>query len=141
MDQQIIIEKLKELKKIQPSSQWRRGTREYLLSQVKTVTRSGEEVGFFGTFMKVWQSKFSWRMASILTLILILISGSSLAVHAARQSLPGDKLYPVKIALRNVKKAFAFTLDRRVEMEVSLISERTRELQQLANKRTKSRES
>jgi hypothetical protein len=68
-----------------------------------------------------------WATVLIVALIIILV-GSSGTVAASANSLPGDKLYPVKIASERVQTAFVFSDENRVKVEVKLVERRVDEL-------------
>lgn len=81
-----------------------------------------------------WVSALGWlpRWATITVAIVLiaLIAGGS-TVAASSGSVPGDTLYPVKLATERVQMAFTFSDAGRVELEARFASRRIDEMQRV----------
>lgn len=76
----------------------------------------------WGSLNFLWSRKLALQSAFILLFILSIFIGSNRAVIAARNTIPGDPLYPVKIAQEQFKLAVTFTAygDTRLRSEYAL---------------------
>ncbi len=71
----------------------------------------------------------------LISILLVLSMGTAAVgsgvVWAASDSLPGDVLYPVKLATEDVRKAFASSPGGQVDLALQLVEERADEVQAL----------
>lgn len=112
-DYEMIQTKLKNLKWFGPSIPYRDGLKIRLIEEL------------IGRRVLPAQSYFSWRIAFIVSLIVIFLGGGSAVL--AQNSLPGHPLYPVKRGVENVKLIFV-NKDDKPEVEKKLVNSRIDEL-------------
>ena len=140
-----IKKQLKELKTIAPSQSWLTAHRELLLAQVRA--QSKPRVAAVATSLKerartalfVSESIFTTTASAIyarglaslaLAMVLVVASGGYI-VTAAEGSLPGDRLYDVKVAVENLRLNLAASTKARVELQVEFATRRLDELSKL----------
>lgn len=126
------VNKIRQLKTIQPNPYWFKNQRNILLQQISQV--SGKK------------SRFAWNnlpgfifspsilkpvMVSFMVLFLIFGSGF-VTVLAAKNSLPGDLLYPVKIAVEDVKIRISSS-EAKPQLQADFMCNRAQELSQIIN--------
>jgi hypothetical protein len=74
----------------------------------------------------------AWRLALVsLVVVLVLASGMVTTVAVSAQALPGDVLYPLKIATEQTQLLLARSTVRRLELEQSFDRERVTEVDAL----------
>lgn len=130
--------KLRQLSEFsQPDSSWVSRNRAHLLARVKTVTSDvTSEAGGVIAGVRGISSLFSFypRLTAVsFSVILIFISSAGLAA-AAKNSLPGSRLYPVKLALERTGLKFMPEKQARTRIQIELVGERLREAQKVAQK-------
>jgi len=76
----------------------------------------------------VWPATFA-RLAAALAAASLVLGGTAVASAA---SLPGDPLYPAKLAMENAQLALAFGSSSRAELEMQLASRRLEEVESAA---------
>lgn len=124
------MQKLKELKKLNPRSDWKQKNRDFLHSYA--VNRAPESTTltvteyFFACASLVRQRVL--QPAVVMLLVLGVFMGSSLTVVAAFNSRPGDTLYRAKIALEKTQVAISSS-ERKPELQASLVKKRVEEIQ------------
>jgi len=69
--------------------------------------------------------------AALITLLMILIIGTPVALAATSSSLPGDTLYPVKLSYEGLRLRLASSDDARQELEREFQGERRQEVESL----------
>lgn len=83
-----------------------------------------------------WMPSFShmprWAAAALLIVLLLLIATGG-TVAAASDSLPGDTLYPVKIATENVQMAFTLSDTGKANLQTRFASRRIGEMERIAD--------
>lgn len=115
--------KIKSLRKarqvIEPRTEWLKGNREILMMQIKNnrpLPRADEErqwnLTWVWSFMDVFLPRTVVRYAVRPVFVLSLIFGMAFGgwvttVSASYNSLPGDVLYPVKLATENMQTSVA----------------------------------
>ncbi|MFC2026429.1 DUF5667 domain-containing protein [Chloroflexota bacterium] len=79
------------------------------------------------------------RTAMIIVAILLVFSGLGTGtVYAAGNSLPGETLYPVKIATEQVRSLLTFNDTAQIELELAFADTRLQEIEALVNKNVNS---
>jgi hypothetical protein len=129
MTEQELIQKIKELKKIEPTQEWLDLTRHELISRVAlSDTPSLRE----GRDPK-WQP-LNWLrgpqlqpVALGICLLLIFAVGPWLTLKASQASLPGDVLYSVKRASESIQATVASN-DSKAQLQVEFAGRRLGEL-------------
>ncbi len=141
-----IIAKIKQLKEIQPSGAWKEALREELIFKAKKAFPREERVGFF-IFKKIrlfkLQNDYNWKgligiKSNLLSkfvavnIILIIIFGFGIiTIQAAKNSLPGDILYPIKIATEKTELLLAKNKSNKIKLEARFAARRLDEFQQI----------
>ena len=78
---------------------------------------------------------FALQPVATFCLVAALFLVSSFAsIDASQNSLPGDTLYPVKIAAENVKYSLTFSDDQKAKYTMSVIESRVKELKTIINR-------
>ena len=76
------------------------------------------------------RKRLAWVPAALVTILfLALTSGATIA--ASKPSLPGDRLYPVKIGVQQTQLTLTFDSKSRQELEARFQSQRREEIQQV----------
>ena len=78
-----------------------------------------------------WQRVFHLGMAFLLAVILVAGVGGTSLVNASSGSLPGDRLYPVKLTWEDIRLKLALSPEDRVSLEKSFTNERVDEINHL----------
>src|SRR3989338_9503039 len=134
MKDQQIINKIKALKMIPPSSAWVALNRDFLLRQIAAdqpaePVRLGARALLRATVGLVSRQVFQ---PAVVMLLLVSVSlGGSLVANAAFYSLPGDSLYGVKIALEKTQLAVTPTDERKAELKVAFAQNRVKEFNKI----------
>lgn len=92
-----------------------------------TVTQSRDRSRLENVFLSL--KRLTWQMGMAMLLIVALLSSAGVAL-AARQSLPGDGLYPVKRSLERARAQLTPTRYT-AELELIFLDRRVAELEQL----------
>ncbi len=74
---------------------------------------------------------YAWRVVAAILLLFSLASLSTRAVWAAYNSLPGQLLYPIKVAVENQHLAYIEDPDIRLMLTLALMEERVNEVEAL----------
>jgi len=135
-----IIKKLRKLKEIKPSAEWKKSSRDFLLTKIKEEKYSKE---LFPIQKKSWvlgaselffsKEFFSLTLKPAVSFasIVALVLGSGLSVSASQMALPGDTLYSLKIASERVQVALAFKEESRAKIHVELAGKRLNEVKRI----------
>ena len=120
-----------------PDERWLASTRETLLMQMKNTVGARPAAGFRGLTeaIRLFSPEHWGRMIAIPLAVVFLMfgvaSGSSLVVSIARNTLPGDALYPAKLAAERVSLLAANRYDR-TERKLEIAGRRLDEMIRLA---------
>ena len=121
-----LIKKIKELKQIEPSSEWMNSTRHNLMTQIKIDENANMyNIGFF-QWIKQPQS-----FALAFCLMIMFLGGPWLAIKASETSLPGEFLYSVKKATEGVKITVT-SEDSKSQLSVEFAGRRLEELSKMS---------
>jgi len=135
-----IIKKLKNLREIKPSAEWKKSSRDFLLTKIKEEKYSKE---LFPIQKKSWvlgaselffsKEFFSLTLKPAVSFasIVALVLGSGFSVSASQMALPGDTLYSLKIASERVQVALAFKEESRAKIHVELAGKRLNEVKRI----------
>ncbi len=124
MNNKDLIKKIKQLKQIQPSSEWLDLTRHNLVNQLNEEDDKGlRAFGFFN-----WLKGLELQpVALALCLLLIFMAGPWLLVKAAQSSLPGETLYSVKKIGEEFQSRIASD-NNRTQLQIEFAGRRLEEL-------------
>lgn len=116
---------IKEASVIQPSPEFRDKARYQFYSALQETERKKSHM-IFG-----WLPRWATVVATIV--LVLLIAGGGTAV-AASSSIPGEPLYPVKLATEQARMAFTFSTLGKAEFYAELADRRVLEIASLADK-------
>lgn len=131
-----IIKKIKLLKKISPDNEWKKSSRELLMMAIRgDADRVIRQETWAQELAKIL---FSWRVLRLslrpaLTLFALfgLVLGSGLSVSASQSALPGDALYPLKLATEKMQVAVTFKKEEQTKLHVELAGKRIDEVKKI----------
>ena len=115
---------------IQPRAEFKARARHEFQSVLQRMeVEKSQRAPFFRWHWR-WQS--GWAIAMIAVIMVILAGGGTVA--AASNSMPGDTLYPVKLATEQVQMAFTFVDVGKAELNARLADKRVEEIVNAASK-------
>lgn len=132
-----ILDQIKDLRNIKPNKDWARAEREVLLSQI-TKQSSAQPRSFLVDGYYLLKSfipgnllQFLARPIGVFLIAVLIISGSGiLSVSAAKNSLPGDLLYSIKLATEKV--TVTLTKDeKKAEKHIEFAANRVQEIEEI----------
>ncbi len=135
MENKILIKEIKKLKKITPSTKWVDFSKNILLQQINPQNSYHYENIGFGGYVYLFVNTFRQRLlepAIVMLLVLATFLGSSLGINAAFYSLPGERLYNVKLALEKTHMALT-SEERKVELQVEFVQKRVAEFEKIVS--------
>lgn len=122
MNNNAIISKIKELKEIKPSQEWLFSFREQLADQAEIK----QKTGFFSVFEAL---SFQFKPAyAVLGVLVVILGGPVALAKMAKSSLPGDVLFPVKLAAEQFQLNITMDQATKTQLEANIFSERVNEL-------------
>ena len=113
---------------VQPRPQFRTAAKHQLLAQVRAKEQKQPKPGWF-TFLE-WQRR--WAFAAV-AVILVVILGGGTTVAASTNAMPDDFLYPVKLAVEDVRLTFAGSDVDKSELRAEFANRRVEEISQMAD--------
>ncbi|MFH0852590.1 MAG: DUF5667 domain-containing protein [bacterium] len=134
-----LIERLRELKEITPDENWAVFCRQNLVSMFENgreqkMAVNANSIGFFTWLRQLNVFGPALKPISIMTVVFVLIFSSSLgALTMAKESLPGDRLYSVKIALEQARLFTTTSAEGKAEFQSEMIASRLDELNRVIN--------
>lgn len=136
MESQIIKEFKKLKKDISPRPEWVSLSRDILLQQINPRKQyQAAEVGLAG-YAQLFSQVFRQHIvepAVIMLLVLGVFLGSSFTINAAFYSLPGDNLYPIKIALEKTHVALVSDQAKKIELKIEFAQKRVAEFDKIVS--------
>lgn len=131
-----LIQSLKQLKKAEPNQNWVIFCRENLIAKFPTQEReakkSSKSFDFVSIFRHFKFPRLALRPVAVLSVIFLLIFGTGLtALSMAKNSLPGDRLYPLKIALEQARLWTTTSAEGRAQVQSEIIAVRVKELRKV----------
>lgn len=135
MTEQELIKKLTRLKEVKPNQDWVIFCRQNLTREIKGETSHEPNfnlVRFLVSLEELMFSRAILKPAIVFGVIFGLIFSSGImALAKARQSLPGDRLYPVKIALEQAQLLATPSATAKAELQSEIITLRLQELNKI----------
>ena len=129
------IKEIKKLKtEIVPQSEWVKLSRDILLQTINSDQQYQKAGVGIGGYFYLFTNGFRQHLlepAVIMLLVLGVFLGSSLTINAAFYSLPGDNLYPVKIALERTHAALVTGDEKKVELKIEFAEKRIAEFDKI----------
>ena len=124
-----IINKIKQLSQIQPENEWREKVKRELLSQIRVY--KAEKAEKADTYRLKPELLLLRPVVAISLILAIIFGGSVVTVQATKNSLPGQFLYPIKIALEKGRLILARKGEKKVDLELEFAGQRLEELGQI----------
>lgn len=135
---EIIVKKLKTLRRIKPSASWLDSQRSFLLSEISREQniKQGKTFGVFPffNFSKLFKPAFALAFAII---VLISSFGTISIISAAQNSLPGDPLYSLKTAFERTQMQLIPGDENKARLSIKFVNQRMDEFTQLADQTDK----
>ncbi|MCP4520020.1 MAG: hypothetical protein GY824_32895, partial [Delftia sp.] len=108
------------------------GRERMLAEAARQRARGSSTVPTPKTGRKTWRISVMRLVTALLVAVLGVVGLGGGAVWAASDSLPGDFLYPLKLATEDARLALASGSEKQVELELQFIEERVDEARELA---------
>lgn len=126
---QDLARELHALRAVSARPEWKAATRAQLLTHVR-ATQEPTAVALPWRLRLVWHEvrRVALQPAALLLLLLGLTTSSSLLVNAAYYSVPGDRLYRIKISLESAQLALARDRTQAAELQIAFAQNRLNEL-------------
>ena len=124
MNDQELIKKLQSLKAVKPDDSWKQETRDVLLAQISNTAAKEVKINIFETAAYNFKNAFSFlpNTAWAVICLLVILTGGSLGVLAAKNSQPGDTLYIAKILKDKIQLAMTLDQTDKAKLEMKLAS-------------------
>lgn len=125
---------------ITPDPAWVLRTRETLLMQVsnslsaKPAPAHHQLREFWRRFVPTqWLELVRGPVFAVISILGIVAGGSIMSVSAAEQSLPGDFLYPIKLAGEQTQLIFTKSRSEKLKLKTGFVERRVKEIQAIAS--------
>lgn len=138
MSNKQIVAQLKKIKSLEPIGKarenWVASNREILMHQINPQGKTAEKdfSGYYWEFIYSNLQQKVLRPALLAVLVFGAYFGYSATSMAAKASLPGEALYPIKVLGENLALATTISDEAKVKLKMDFVSRRGDELQQLA---------
>lgn len=126
---------------IQPDAEWVLRNREKLLTHVRSDLKASQGSPRFTRqiLKEIYQSFLPTELIAtvrgpalaLFSGVAVVLSGSIASVSAAERAVPGDFLYPVKIAAEQTRLAFASGKTDKIRLKTEFVTRRVEEIKQL----------
>jgi len=124
-----------------PRDAWKQELRSELLATVRRSDlwkkNSYIERSFMAQLGDIFKmSGVAFKPVAITTLIVaVVFSGSFATVSAAKDSIPGDRLYPVKLSVEKAQVGLALSEEKKANLEMSFASTRLDEVTEILDRK------
>jgi len=118
---------IEEVSSIEPRPEFRQAAKARLLSALAAKEKKRER-----RLLPLWSWQRRWAVAVAMILALFLAGGGT--VMASSDSLPGDRLYPVKMATEKVRAFFTFGDEAKANLHMEFAERRVKEIESLAER-------
>lgn len=138
MSNKQIVAQLKKIKSLEPIGKarenWVASNREILMHQINPQGKTAEKElsGYYWEFIYSNLQQKVLRPALMAVLVFGAYFGYSATSMAAKASLPGEALYPIKVLSESIALATTISDEAKVKLKMDFVSRRGDELQQLA---------
>jgi hypothetical protein len=119
---------------LDPSTGYVAASRKRLVSQIRRGdlrVKPAQGFSIKDFIMGLGKQQVAFQFALALLLLVFLVVGTASVSLAARNTIPGDRLYPVKLAKERVRLAFSFTASGDARLHAEFAQERLVEIQRL----------
>jgi hypothetical protein len=118
-----------------PSTDFKVRARVQLMDHIHSGHRREPwNIPFVFSMKHAWRSGWLKTSAIVLAVVLIISASGTGTAYASQDSLPGDSLYPVKMATENFRRVFTLDEAARVELELTFMDTRLEEIGVLVEK-------
>lgn len=125
------IEELKNLKIIKADNDFKTSLRAQMLEKI-----GGGILMAQNRLVSMWQTIFMKKAVILPAVLIVAISGTGIGgAYASQSALPGDLLYPVKLASEKVQLALASGESKKAELHLKFSQKRLEEAEKLAEKK------
>jgi hypothetical protein len=122
---------------LDPRPDYVTASRGRLMAQIKgaeLAKKPSPVISFESILGKIFTRRSALQFAFALLLLVIFIVGTSGVALASRNSLPGEGLYPVKLAQERVRLLLSFSAEKDAQLHAEFAQERLSEIQMLVFK-------
>jgi len=115
---------LQSLKAVKPDASWKQETRDVLLAQISNTAAKEVKINIFETAAYNFKNAFSFlpNAAWAAICLVIILTGGSFGVLAAKNSKPGDTFYVAKILKEKIQLAMTFNQTDKAKLDMKLAS-------------------
>lgn len=143
MSEKDLIEKIELLREIKPSEEWVISLRSRLAFRMemerkkdilnKDIFALRELFSFWGNYRgnrtdRTHGANWIYKLAVSLGIVVLVLGGGVLSAFASLKSLPGSRLYPLKIALERARVLVATSEDSKAKLQSEIAVRRIDEL-------------
>jgi len=123
-----------------PDLGWKDEARNSILAHIrksKSWQEQPSDTGFeFGSLNSLFSGNILKPVAAMVLILTIVSSSFVTAVSAARASLPGDRLYAVKLGIERAQVGLTFSESKKTELEMSFAGTRLKEISTIIDNTT-----
>lgn len=112
---------------VQPRQEFRALARQKLLAEVRAKAEDQRKPKWYSVLE--WQHR--WAMATVAVIMVILVGGGT-TVAASSNAMPDDLLYPVKLAVEDVRMTFTGSDVKKAELQAEFADRRANEIAKMA---------
>lgn len=122
-----------------PNPEWVKTTRTTLVQQVQNtlpvqpMPMPSQAKTAIGVFARQLSTSVRGPVLAVSSAIAAILGGSLFSVNASERSLPGDTLYPVKIATEQTKLALTSKKTDKLKLKTEYVTRRVNEIKAIAN--------
>ncbi len=137
-----LVEQLKELRAIKPRAEWVASNRSLLLAQIKSqaTVQEAKPADYLKFAKMLMPTRFVQSIVKPMYIaglaFLFVVGSGALTVSAARESLPGNVLYPVKLTSERVAVSLAGSPAAKAKASANNAAERVREIEKIISTNT-----
>ena len=135
-----LIERLTQLKEVKPDENWVIFCRENIALEISKNNEKEPIPAFnfssaFASFLRYIRNPHPVLkpMVAFVLIFGFMFSGSLIVIAKAKNSLPGDRLFSVKIALEEAKLLTATSAEGKAQVQTDMITARIDELNKIIN--------
>lgn len=132
MNEKELLSQLNNLKNIKPDGDWKRASREILLSQISGGYYDAEKTELKKeNFVFSLKHLFAQPAFITITILAVVLGGGVLSLNVSRNTKPGDSLYIAKIISEKARATFTFNDEDKAKLGLEFAGERAKEMSQV----------
>ncbi len=137
-----LVRKIKKLQLITPDTSWLESQRSFLLYEIsRSINQPKREKAILAfplfNFFRVLRPAFAFALIAIVVISSLSTVG---VISASQNTLPGDFLYPVKMAVEKTQLTFTPSQENRTKLSIKFATQRIDEFTQLIEKPDKTKD-